>query len=91
MKINNFVNYNNSVNFGAIFELKKDEKSMSQIVTNVVCDSTTPEEAQKIREKFLIGGGSIYVYVPDENLQELLKRLSRTTNTQGIEYLKRVD
>lgn len=85
-------NYDRNTNFGAIFNLRKTSNSLSQTVIDAVKNATVPAEAQKIEKKFQIGGGSLYVYVPDENLEKLLQRLnSRITPDAQVDFITRVD
>lgn len=85
-------NYDRNTNFGAIFNLKKTSSSLSQVVIDAVKSSTVPAEAQKIERKFQIGGGSLYVYVPDENLEKLLQKLNnRITPDAQTDFITRID
>ncbi len=81
----------NQTNFGAIFNLKKTPDKISQIVIDAVAESTVPAEAEKIAKKFQIGGGSLYVYVPDENMQKLFNKLKYVNQEATITHLTRVD
>ncbi len=87
MKIDN----NNNIHFGAIFNLKKTSDSFSQLIIDAVAESTVPAEAQKIAKKFQIGGGSLFVYVPDENMQKLLDKLKYISQDACVQHLTRVD
>lgn len=91
MQINN-VNNQTNPNFGAIFKLTKNTKSMSEIVIDTVKRCTVQEEAEKIEQKFQIGGGSLFVYVPNARLQELQERLRRIIVSDALpEYITRID
>ncbi len=85
-------NTNFNPQFKAIFKLDKNTKTMCEMVINSVKECTVPEEALKIENKFDIGGGSLYVYVPNENLQKLKNLLSRRIAIEAVtEFLTRVD
>jgi len=84
--------YNNDVQFGAIFKVKKLADSTSDVVIDIVKRHTIEDEVKKIDDKFLIGGGELFVYVPNKNLQNLLSNLnSRIANQYHANYLTRVD
>ncbi|MBP3924242.1 hypothetical protein J6E39_03265 [bacterium] len=84
--------YNNNVQFGAIFKVKKLADSTSDVIIDLVKRNTIEDEVKKINNKFLIGGGELFVYVPDKNLQKLLDNLnSRIANQYHANYLTRVD
>ena len=85
-------NNNNNINFGAIFKVNKLADSASEVVLDAVKSCTIPEETQKIQNKFSIGGGELFVFVPNENLQKLLKLLnSRLAHECIAKYLTKVD
>ena len=84
-------NNNYSQNFGAIFKFTETSNSLSHIVEKALKESTIPAETQKIEKKFQIGGGSLYVYVPDENLQKLLDKLKYLKQEAYTEFITRVD
>ncbi len=82
---------NSTTNFGAIFKFTKTADSACDIIEDALKKSTVPAEAEKISRKFQIGGGSLYVYVPDENMQKLLNNLKYITRSAYTEFLTRVD
>ena len=84
-------NVNSNTNFGAIFKFTKTADSACDVIQNALKAATVPAEAEKIDRKFQIVGGSLYVYVPDENLQKLLDKLKWITKEAYIEYLTRID
>lgn len=90
MKVNSYDNKNN-VHFGAIFNLKKTSKEISEVIIDAVSKSTVPAEAEKIAKKFQVGGGSVYVYIPDENMQKLLDKLQFVSREARIEHLTKID
>ncbi len=46
----------------------------------------------KISQKFQLGGGSLYVYVPDENMEKLLKKVNIVLKRDTVaEFLTRLD
>ncbi len=85
------INNNSSTNFGAIFRYTKTADPACEIVENALKASTVKAEAEKIRNKFQVGGGSLYVYVPDENMQKLLDNLKYVAKNAYTELLTRVD
>lgn len=85
-------NTNFTPQFKAIFKLDKNTKTMCETVIASVKECTVPEEVSKIENKFDIGGGSLYVYVPNENLQKLKNLLARRIVPEAVpEFLTRVD
>lgn len=91
MQVNNVNRYNNP-QFGAIFKLTKNTSSMSEIVIDSVKSCTVAEEAEKIANKFQIGGGTLFVYVPNARLQELQNLLHRRITSNTIsEFITRID
>ena len=73
MQVNNVNNTSYNPQFRAIFKLRNDGSGIADIITKAVSDCTVKSEANKISQKFQLGGGSLYVYVPDENMEKLLK------------------
>ena len=88
MRVNNI---NSNTNFGAIFKYTKTSSSACDIIEKAIKESTVPAEAEKISKKFQIGGGSLYVYVPDENMKKLFDKLKYITRESYIDLLTRVD
>lgn len=88
MQINNI---DSSTNFGAIFKFTKTGDPACDIIEGALKASTVPAEVQKISKKFQVGGGSLYVYVPDENMQKLLDKLKYITRNAYTDLLTRVD
>lgn len=85
------INNNSNTNFGAIFRYKKTTDPACDIIEDALKASTVRAEAEKIQKKFQVGGGSLYVYVPDENIQKLLDKLKYITKNAYIDLLTRVD
>lgn len=78
--------------FGAIFKITKDSSNASETVIETVKECTNDDEAAKIKDKFNIGGGSLYVYVPNENLDNLKKLLNRRiVSNSTTEYITKID
>ena len=88
MRVNNI---NSNTNFGAIFKYTKTSSSACDIIEKALKESTVPAEAEKISKKFQIGGGSLYVYVPDENMKKMFDKLKYITRESYIDLLTRVD
>lgn len=88
MQINNI---DSNTNFGAIFKFTKTGDPACDIIEGALKASTVPAEAQKISKKFQVGGGSLYVYVPDENMQKFLDKLKYITRNAYTDLLTRVD
>lgn len=82
MQVNNVNNTSYNPQFRAIFKLRNDGSGIADIITKAVSDCTVKSEANKISQKFQLGGGSLYVYVPDENMEKLLK--CKRTTSSGI-------
>lgn len=89
MKVSNY--NNNNIQFGAIFNLKKTTHDVSEVIIDAVAKSTVPAEAEKIAKKFQVGGGSLPVYIPDENMQKLLNKLQFISREAIVEHLTRID
>lgn len=63
MQVNNVNNTSYNPQFRAIFKLRNDGSGIADIITKAVSDCTVKSEANKISQKFQLGGGSLYVYV----------------------------
>ncbi len=90
MNVDN-VNNNTNLQFGAIFKFTKVAGSVGELVEDALKSSTVAAEAEKIERKFAVGGGSLYVYIPDENMEKLLKNLRCLNRDAYTELLTRVD
>ncbi len=92
MQVNNVNNTNYNPQFRAIFKLRNDGSGIADIITKAVSDCTVKSEANKISQKFQLGGGSLYVYVPDENMEKLLKKVNIVLKRDTVaEFLTRLD
>lgn len=82
---------NSTTNFGAIFKYTKTSDSVCPVVEEALKAATVPAEREKIEKKFQVGGGSLYVYVPDENITKLLNKLKYIKSDAYADILTRVD
>lgn len=82
---------NATTNFGAIFKFKKTSDTVCPIVEDALKAVTVPAEREKIKNKFQVGGGSLYVYVPDENMNKLLDKLKYIKSEAYTDILERID
>lgn len=78
--------------FGAIFKFNKTAESTSEIVLNVIKNSTVADEAEKLEKKFQVGIGEAYVYIPDDNMKDFVRRLECSLTPECYnKYLTRID
>ena len=82
---------NTGTNFGAIFKYTKTADPVCPIVEDALKATTVPVEKEKINKKFQMGGGSLYVYVPDENLNKLRDKLKYIQANSYTDILVRID
>lgn len=92
MKISNSITNTYRPQFGAIFKFRNDGSKMASDIKRTVAMYTNEAEAQKLENKYELGCGDLYIYIPNSQLDKLKNCLNTDYKShQYNEYLERMD